>query len=95
MSDLPEPVKVSPLIRCARWTLLLAGIFYGYTRQKFLAGREVHIRAEEERRKAIRDKKLMEQRRIASERDVKDLARIFTEKPSKSDHDGHGTCGPP
>lgn len=83
MSDLPEPIKVSPLIRFARWSLLIAGIVYGASRQKFLARREVGIRKEEAKRKAIRDAKLKEERRIASERDVDAIAKIFT-APSTS-----------
>ncbi|KAK9730700.1 ATP synthase E chain [Popillia japonica] len=84
MSSLPEPIKVSPLIRLARWSLLAAGIFYGYTRQSFLAKREKRIRLEEAKRKIIRDAKLKEQRRIASERDIADLSRMFTEPASGS-----------
>lgn len=28
------PVKVSPLIRLTRWTFLIAGIFYGFSKHK-------------------------------------------------------------
>lgn len=105
MADLPEPINVSPLIRFARWSLLLGGIFYGYSRQKYLAHREVHLREVEEKRRAIRDAKIREERRIASERDVESLSRIFTGPSSSSssksssskshrDVDEGGTCGP-
>ena len=30
--DMGPALKVSPLIKTARWTLLLAGMYYGYKR---------------------------------------------------------------
>ncbi|KAI4460417.1 atp synthase e chain mitochondrial [Holotrichia oblita] len=92
MSSLPEPIKVSPLIRLTRWSLLIAGIFYGYSRQSFLAKREKHIRAEEAKRKIIRDAKLKEQRRIASERDIEDISRMFS-ATSSDEGNAKGRCG--
>ncbi|KAF7630781.1 hypothetical protein Mgra_00008939 [Meloidogyne graminicola] len=41
---LPEPIRVSPLIRFARWTALGAGIIYGYVRFHQLARYHAEIR---------------------------------------------------
>lgn len=49
------PVKVSPLIRTARWTLLLLGIAYGTTRWNYLHRREEKYRAHLRETKPIRD----------------------------------------
>ncbi|XP_055018084.1 ATP synthase subunit e, mitochondrial-like [Boleophthalmus pectinirostris] len=57
------PVAVSPLIKTARYSALIAGIFYGKKRYEYLkpiAAEEKRIEAEE---KKIRD----EQARIAKE----------------------------
>ncbi|CAH8546939.1 unnamed protein product [Dicrocoelium dendriticum] len=37
---LPPPREVSPLIRTARWSLLICGIVYGFTRLMYLRSRE-------------------------------------------------------
>lgn len=82
MDRLPEPINVSPLIRLARWSFLIVGIFYGASRQRYLAQREVHIREESLKRKAARDAKLQEEKLIASERDIDMISKLFT-TPSK------------
>ncbi|KAL7078169.1 hypothetical protein ACQ4LE_002213 [Meloidogyne hapla] len=41
---LPEPIRISPLIRLARWTALGAGIIYGYIRFHQIARNHVLIR---------------------------------------------------
>lgn len=60
-----------------RWSLLLAGIFYGSTRRSRLAAKEVLIREEERKKKAIRDAELAELRHKASERDIAAIAKMF------------------
>jgi len=42
---LPEPIRVSPLIRVGRWSLLALGIMYGMSRQRSLSKRETKLRA--------------------------------------------------
>lgn len=59
-----------------RWTFLITGIYYGFTRRARLAKREVKIREEERKKKIIRDAKIAEERRIASERDIAALAAL-------------------
>ncbi|XP_034945250.1 ATP synthase subunit e, mitochondrial [Chelonus insularis] len=63
----PRPVRPSPLIRVSRWTMLGAGIIYGIFHQNRLSKKEAAWRVEEDKRKAIRDKKLAEEKRLAAE----------------------------
>jgi len=47
MSAIPpleQPLRVSPLIRVGRWSLLGLGIFYGMTRHRTLHNREQKLR---------------------------------------------------
>lgn len=55
MADAMAPVKVSPLIRTARWTLLGLGILYGTTRWNYLHRKEEKYRAYLRDTKPIRD----------------------------------------
>jgi len=52
---LAQPLRVSPLIRVGRWSLLGLGIMYGFTRNRSLAKKEEKLRVIEEREKPIRD----------------------------------------
>ncbi|CAG0916481.1 unnamed protein product [Notodromas monacha] len=54
----PPAVSVSPLIKTARWGLLILGITYGYKHNRTLAAREDKLREEEAKRKVIRDQQL-------------------------------------
>lgn len=76
MTDQP-PVKVSPLIRGSRWTLLIMGIVYGAVKHNTLAQREVGIRAQEQSLKKIKDDSIREEKEMASNRDIQMLADIF------------------
>merc|ERR1712241_444162 len=51
--DMGPAVKVSPLIKTARWGLLLAGVVYGWKRYNVLKAREDEIAAYEARMKPI------------------------------------------
>lgn len=53
--DMGPAVKVSPLIKTARWSLLIAGIVYGYKRYNVLKAREDEIAAYEAKMKPIWD----------------------------------------
>merc|ERR1712241_343767 len=53
--DMGPAVKVSPLIKTARWGLLIAGIVYGYKRYNVLKAREDEIAAYEAKMKPIWD----------------------------------------
>nr|ALS04816.1 ATP synthase E chain [Pseudodiaptomus poplesia] len=45
MSALPEPLRVSPLIKTCRWTALIAGIYWGAHRYKVNKAAEDEVRA--------------------------------------------------
>ncbi|CAK1545964.1 unnamed protein product [Leptosia nina] len=49
------PVKVSPFIRAARYALLVAGIFYGISKQMLYNSLEASWRREEAERQKKRD----------------------------------------
>merc|ERR1712126_358632 len=53
--EMGPAVKVSPLIKTARWGLLIAGIAYGWRRFNVLKGQEDEIAAYEARMKPIWD----------------------------------------
>ncbi|GBP63670.1 hypothetical protein EVAR_82030_1 [Eumeta japonica] len=69
MSGLPygPPVKVSPLIRFGRWSFLTTGILYGAFHQNRLSKKEAKLREIEAKEKAIRDVKLAEEKKRATE----------------------------
>lgn len=78
MPQLPygAPVPVSPLIRGARFALLIAGIFYGRSKKKIYARREKLFQEEETRKKIIRDQEMVILRKkIAAEE--KEMVRLF------------------
>lgn len=45
MSDALTPIRVSPFIKLARWSLLFLGIWYGSTRWNYLHRKEEKYRA--------------------------------------------------
>merc|ERR1711962_1999187 len=53
--DMGPAVKVSPLIKTARWGLLIAGVVYGYKRFNVLKAREDEIAAYEAKMKPVWD----------------------------------------
>ncbi|TNN15477.1 ATPase [Schistosoma japonicum] len=57
VKKLPAPREVSPLIRTARWGLLVAGIVYGALRLSYLTKREKKI---SEHDRAVIEKRLTE-----------------------------------
>lgn len=69
-----------------RWVFLIWGVKYGSERQKFLKEREIGIKEQERRMKEERDAKLCEERRIQSEKDIEDLAKL-AEPPKTSQPD--------
>ncbi|RZC35660.1 ATP-synt E domain containing protein [Asbolus verrucosus] len=77
MSSLPKPLPVHPLIKFARWSLLITGIFYGAYRQKRLAKKEAAFRREEIKKKEIRDKQLAPEKKLAGERELVELEEMF------------------
>jgi len=52
---LPEPIRVSPLIRVGRWTFLGLGIMYGLSRHRSLSKREARLREIEEKERPAKE----------------------------------------
>ncbi|XP_051175520.1 uncharacterized protein LOC127290774 [Leptopilina boulardi] len=60
----PRPVRVSPLIKACRWSLLITGVFYGiYNHNKF-SKREAMLREIEERERPAKEAKLAAEKKI-------------------------------
>lgn len=75
-----KPVRVNPFIKTCRWSLLILGILYGSSRRARLHILEESTKEQRMREKAERDRRIAEEKRIASERDIQYLADIFTGK---------------
>lgn len=71
------PVRVSPVVKLGRWTLLLLGIYYGSSKRKYLIKREGAVREEEEKNKAIRDAKIKEEKDRLDAEEIASLVAIF------------------
>ncbi|CAH1365556.1 unnamed protein product [Tenebrio molitor] len=74
---LPPPVRVNPVIKFCRWTLLLAGIYYGATKRRMYSRRETGIREMEAKRKAVQDAQLAKDKKIANEIELRELEKTF------------------
>lgn len=75
------PVRVSPLIKFGRWSLLLVGIAYGAAHQSRLSKKEEKLREIEAQQKAVRDAKLAEEKKRSAEAEARALAELS--KPSQ------------
>ncbi|XP_067619325.1 ATP synthase subunit e, mitochondrial [Eurosta solidaginis] len=71
-----SPVRVSPLIKFGRWSLLLVGIGYGAFHQNRLSKKEEKVRAIEAQQKIVRDAKLAEEKKRAAEAEARALAEL-------------------
>ncbi|KAK9879246.1 hypothetical protein WA026_004095 [Henosepilachna vigintioctopunctata] len=71
--SLPSPVRVSPLIKFARWSLLSVGVVYGAFHQNRLSKRETRQREADAEHKAIRDAKLALEKKERAEREIKEF----------------------
>lgn len=67
------PVRVSPLIKLGRWSLLLVGIAYGAAHQSRLSKKEEKVREIEAQQKVIRDAKLAEEKKRNAEAEIRAL----------------------
>ncbi|XP_030573499.1 ATP synthase subunit e, mitochondrial [Drosophila novamexicana] len=74
------PVRVSPLIKLGRWSLLIVGIAYGAAHQRRLSKKEEKVREIEAQQKAVRDAKLAEEKKRSAEAEARALAELS--KPS-------------
>ncbi|XP_063544137.1 ATP synthase subunit e, mitochondrial [Cydia strobilella] len=82
MSALPygPPVRVSPLIRFGRWSLLTVGIAYGAFHQNRLSKREAKLREIEAKEKPIRDAKIAAEKALAAAAEIKALEEMVNKK---------------
>ncbi|KAF7491017.1 hypothetical protein SSS_06682 [Sarcoptes scabiei] len=74
--ELGAPVRVSPFIRFCRWSLLIAGIMYGFKHERTLAERERLHRKNLREQKAIWD---AEQKILADRRTREQLLSLAKE----------------
>ncbi|XP_018334830.1 ATP synthase subunit e, mitochondrial [Agrilus planipennis] len=77
MSALQAPVKVSPVIKFFRWSFLSAGVLYGAFHQSRLSRRENARRELEEKERPAREAKLAAEKKINSEREIKELEALI------------------
>ncbi|XP_053945710.1 ATP synthase subunit e, mitochondrial [Anastrepha obliqua] len=75
------PVRVSPLIKFGRWSLLVVGIGYGAFHQNRLSKKEEKVRIIEAQQKVVRDAKLAEEKKRAVEAEIRALEELS--KPKK------------
>ncbi|XP_030371535.1 ATP synthase subunit e, mitochondrial [Scaptodrosophila lebanonensis] len=75
------PVRVSPLIKFGRWSLLLVGIAYGAAHQSRLSKKEEKVRAIEAQQKAVRDAKIAEEKKRSADAEAKALAELSKPTP--------------
>ncbi|KAF5276023.1 hypothetical protein FQA39_LY00819 [Lamprigera yunnana] len=70
------PLRVSPVIKFGRWSLLTMGIMYGMFHQRRLGRKEAAIRVVENKQKAERDAKIALEKKIASDKEMYELERM-------------------
>ncbi|XP_065371556.1 ATP synthase subunit e, mitochondrial [Calliphora vicina] len=75
------PVRVSPLIKFGRWSLLILGIGYGAFHQNRLSHKEEKVREIEAQQKVIRDAKLAEEKKRSAAAEIRALEELS--KPTK------------
>ncbi|XP_017481349.1 PREDICTED: ATP synthase subunit e, mitochondrial [Rhagoletis zephyria] len=77
------PVRVSPLIKFGRWSLLLVGVGYGAFHQNRLSKKEAKVREIEAQQKEVRDAKLAEEKKRAADAEARALAELSKPTPKK------------
>ncbi|KAH8383322.1 hypothetical protein KR009_007990 [Drosophila setifemur] len=75
------PVRVSPLIKFGRWSLLLVGVAYGAAHQSRLSKKEEKVREIEAQQKAVRDVKLAEEKKRSADAEARALAELSKPTP--------------
>lgn len=68
------PVRVSPFIKLARWSLLLAGIWYGSTRWNYLHRKEEKYRAQLREMRPAMEAEAAAKRKAEAEKQAVELA---------------------
>merc|ERR1711942_239018 len=74
MATLAAPLRVSPLIKTARWSFLIAGFMYGSQRNATLLVEEAAFREEEAKKQAIIDAQKAEEKKAANRTEMIYLA---------------------
>merc|ERR1711872_1567 len=74
---LGPPLKVSPLIKAGRWTLLVAGIVYGTMRHNYLAEIELVQQAEDDKIRAVLKQRALEHNAQKQAGELNSLAPNF------------------
>lgn len=69
------PVKVNPLIRLSRWTALVCGIYYGYSKLRMLTEVGKCQREDFMSRQAIIDAEALEMKTLRNEQEMIQLAK--------------------
>lgn len=67
------PIRVSPFIKLARWSLLLLGVWYGSTRWNYLHRKEEKHREYLREMKPIWDAEAAAKKKIDDERQMQEL----------------------
>lgn len=70
------PVKVAPLIKLSRWSLLISGIVWGANKKYFLHNKREAERTEEARLKPMKDAKIAAEKKAAYEAELRELAKM-------------------
>ncbi|XP_076393133.1 uncharacterized protein LOC143265361 [Megachile rotundata] len=71
------PLEVRPLLKLARWTLLVSGIIYGIVQKRKYTVIENKLREEEERERPAREARMRCERLRRNAADMAELERIF------------------
>ncbi|CAL4141980.1 unnamed protein product [Meganyctiphanes norvegica] len=75
MAALGAPVRVSPLIKTARWSFLIAGFLYGSKRNATLLVEEAAFREEDAKKQAIIDAARAEEKKAFVREEMLYLAK--------------------
>lgn len=73
--DTIAPIRVSPFIKLARWSLLVLGVWYGTKRWNALHRREEKYRDHLREMKPIWDAEKAEAKRLAEMKELEDLKK--------------------
>ena len=67
------PLRVSPLIKFARWSLLLLGVWYGSTRWNYLHRKEEKYRDYLKEMKPVWEAEAAAKKKVADEKEIAEL----------------------
>lgn len=75
MADAMTPIRVSPFIKLARWSLLFLGIWYGSTRWNYLHRKEEKYRDYLKEMKPVWDAEAAAKKKLDEEEQIADLRK--------------------